>query len=247
MICHIPANASGITLIKGMTVIEDRIEMISDTVKHFLEIPCGALMGANIANDIAKNQFCESTIAFDDESLAEQWSKIFNQPNLRIKTIRDVVLQQLCGTIKNIVATCAGFVDGLGYGESRKAAIIRIGMEETFKFAQCYFSDRNCTMATLLESCGVADFIATSYGGRNHKCAVEFVKTKKDIHQIEEEILNGQKLQGVVAADEIFKLLKIRNEFKRFPLLVTVHLIATRQVPPETIIDYDGNHLNDLQ
>lgn len=244
---HLAPNATAITLIKGVTVTGDRIELITDAVQEGLGIPCGALMGANIANDIARGDFCESTIAFEDEAVGQLWYPIFNNKNFRIKVIKDVVLTQLCGTLKNIVATAVGFVAGLGYGESTKAAFIRVGMEETFKFAQWYFPDKGCSMETLLESCGVADFVATSYGGRNQKCAIEFVKTGKDIFEIEKELLNGQKLQGVVAAKEIYELLSTRGELKQFPLLVTVHLIATKQVPPATILEYDGPHLDNLK
>jgi glycerol-3-phosphate dehydrogenase (NAD+) len=73
---------------------------------------------------------------------------------------------------------------------------------------------------------------------------VEFAKTGKDFSEIEEELLNGQKLQGTVAAAEVFALLRARNAVKRFPLLATVHLIAIKEIPCCKIIEYDGDHLD---
>jgi len=247
MIGKIKPGATAISLVKGVTMKEDTISLVTDTVQEMLNIPCGALMGANIANDVAKGQFCESTIAFENREIGEKWKPIFNQPNFRIKVIQDLVLQQLCGTLKNIVATGVGFLDGLDQGESTKAAFIRIGMEETYNFAKWYFPDKDCRMETLLESCGVADFICTSYGGRNRKCAEAFVRTGKSLEELEKEILNGQKLQGVLAAKEVALLLQKRNNVEAYPLLVTIHMIATKQVPPETILNYDGEHVKNMK
>ena len=51
-------------------------------------------------------------------------------------------------------------------------------------------------ITTFLESCGVADLITTCYGGRNSRLSKEFVIQKKSISTLENELLNGQKLQG---------------------------------------------------
>jgi glycerol-3-phosphate dehydrogenase (NAD+) len=53
----------------------------------------------------------------------------------RIKGIVDLCLQQLCGTIKSIIALGGGFVDGLQLDESTKAVAIRLDLEEMCNFA----------------------------------------------------------------------------------------------------------------
>lgn len=60
-------------------------------------------------------------------------------------------------------------------------------------------------------SAGVADLITTSFGGRNRKCAEAFVRTGKSFDVLEEELLDGQKLQGAVTSKEIYEFLEARG------------------------------------
>lgn len=64
---------------------------------------------------------------------------------------------------------------------------------------------------TFFESCGIADVIASSLGGRNYRVSVEYVKTGKSINVLEDELLKGQKLQGPPTAAEVNHMLKERN------------------------------------
>ncbi|KAL2017748.1 hypothetical protein VTK56DRAFT_1718 [Thermocarpiscus australiensis] len=62
---HILPFARGISCIKGVTVTDDKIELICEYIGETLEIYCGALSGANIANEIANEMWCETTIAYN--------------------------------------------------------------------------------------------------------------------------------------------------------------------------------------
>lgn len=241
---HVRDGTVAISLIKGITFINNEIELVTDTINRILGIQCGSLMGANIANDIAKEEYCESTIAFPDEATGNYWLKMLDTEYFHVRKITDIVCQQLCGTLKNIIAIGGGIVDGLGLGQSTKAAILRQGNQELFDFAKWYFPDRGVQMETMMESCGFGDIVASSYGGRNRKCAEYFVKSGKSFEESERDLLNGQKLQGTLAAIELYHILKRRNAVKQFPLMSTIYFIIKRIVPPIQIIHTNGPHLD---
>lgn len=108
-----------------------------------------------------------------------------------------------------MVACAAGFIDGLDLGENTKAAAIRLGLLEMIKFTKLMYP--SSSMATFMESCGIADIITSCYGGRNHKACEAFVKTGKEIAEIEAVMLNGQKLQGPSTAEATYIDLKSTN------------------------------------
>ena len=57
--------ARGVSCIKGVNVSSKDISLFSETIGEKLGIYCGALSGANIANEVALEKFSETTIAYD--------------------------------------------------------------------------------------------------------------------------------------------------------------------------------------
>lgn len=57
--------ARGVSCIKGVSVSSEDIKLFSESIGEKLEIYCGALSGANIANEVALEKFSETTIAYD--------------------------------------------------------------------------------------------------------------------------------------------------------------------------------------
>lgn len=204
---------------------------------------CGVLMGANVANEVARGDVCESTLAcrYARADAAHETRQILqDETTFRIQLCRDVVTAEVCGALKNVVALGAGFCDGLGLGGNTKAALLRVGLLEMRRFCQvCFTGDHGLEASTFWESCGVADLITTCYGGRNRKCAEAFaqrVQAESDPrssadcielwHELETALLGGQKLQGTLTCDQAYQILSSRGLLADFPLLTTIYEIA---------------------
>ncbi|KAI3860801.1 hypothetical protein MKX03_033903 [Papaver bracteatum] len=242
LVGKIKGDVEAISLIKGMEVKMEGPCMISSLITKQLGVNCCVLMGANIGDEIAMEKFSEATIGYrEDKEVAQRWVQIFGTPYFRVSAVRDIEGVELCGTLKNVVAIAAGFVDGLEMGNNAKAAIMRIGLNEMKAFSKLMFP--SVCDNTFLESCGIADLITTCLGGRNRKVADAFARSggKRSFHELETELLQGQKLQGVKTTREVYEVLCQRGWQESFPLFRTVHLICIGRLPPSAIIQQGLN------
>jgi glycerol-3-phosphate dehydrogenase (NAD+) len=263
-------SCRGVSLIKGMDFDDKNMSpvLVSRQIEKAMSLPqipfhCGVLMGANVANEVAQGQVCESTIAcnfepFDGEDLNEKTRIIFNSPTLRVQHVKDVAGAEACGALKNVIALGAGFIDGLGtYGGNTKAALLRIGLLEMISFCKHFFE--GVCDDTFLHSCGMADLITTCYGGRNRKCADAFTKKRaEDVQKewdenscqtlwesLEKDLLNGQKLQGTITAKEVYTTLSRKKLLDSYPLIHTIYKISFQGLPVHHIVD--GINVNGLK
>ncbi|KAJ8604634.1 hypothetical protein MRB53_041732 [Persea americana] len=258
---HILPYARGISCIKGVDVSDKGISLFSDVIGEKLGIYCGALSGANIANEVAMEKFGETTVAYDPpkvdlqssstaDSQREQGTEVqgltkriklhpipadypvldqravkqlFHRPYFHVRLVSDVAGVSLGGALKNIVALAAGFVDGLGWGDNAKAAVMRVGLVEQVQFGMTFFPDSFKPTTLTEESCGVADMITSCSNGRNFRCAKMSVERGVSINQVEKTELNGQKLQGTLTAYEVNAFLRSKGMEADFPLLTAVY------------------------
>uniref|UniRef100_A0A7S4KFR2 Glycerol-3-phosphate dehydrogenase [NAD(+)] n=1 Tax=Prymnesium polylepis TaxID=72548 RepID=A0A7S4KFR2_9EUKA len=228
-------GAKCLSAIKGIDFDENGIVLISDIIRKELSADCSVLMGANVANDMASDAFCETTIGYKDPANGALFQLAYDDFSLKVGTVQDTVGVELCGALKNVVALGAGFCDGLELGGNTKAAIIRIGLKETMKFAKMFF--KGIKDETFMESCGLADLVTTCFGGRNRKCAEAFARKEGTWDEIEADKLNGQKLQGTITCKDVMVVLKNKGVEDQFPLFKRINEIAFEGAPVETIIE----------
>lgn len=240
LIGKVSKNARAISCLKGLEVNTEGCKLLSQSITDTLGIHCGVLSGANIANEVARERWSETSIAYTrpsdfrgegvdiDEYILKN---AFHRTYFHVNVIQDVVGASIAGALKNVVACAVGFVEGAGWGDNAKAAIMRIGIKETIHFASYYKkfgikADSAPNPSTFTEeSAGVADLITTCSGGRNVKVARYMIEKGVDAWEAEKVLLNGQSSQGILTAKEVHELLENFNLKEEFPLFEATYRV----------------------
>ncbi|KAH3901081.1 probable Glycerol-3-phosphate dehydrogenase [NAD(+)] 2 [Saccharomycodes ludwigii] len=241
---HIKPRARAISCLKGFHI--DKVKgvcLMSSYVTDNLHIACGALSGANLAPEVAKEKWSETTVAYRIPSDFQGEGKdvdhavlkaLFHRPYFHVNVVEDVAGVSVAGALKNVVALGCGFVKGLGWGDNASSAIQRVGLGEIIKFGKLYFPDSEVE-TYYGESAGVADLITTCAGGRNVRVASYMAKTGKSAEESEKELLNGQSAQGIITCKEVHEWLEHDGKIDEFPLFEAVYQIV-----------YGGKNMRDL-
>ena len=115
---------------KGME--ENTFMTLSEVIED--ELPSGsvvcALSGPTHAEEVGKDIPTAIVAACKDINHAKHVQDICMNEFFRVYTSTDIKGVELGGTIKNIIALCAGISDGTGYGDNTKAALMTRGMSE---------------------------------------------------------------------------------------------------------------------
>ncbi|NWQ85447.1 GPD1L protein, partial [Burhinus bistriatus] len=97
---RVPKKALGITLIKGIDEGPEGLKLISDIIRQKMGIDISVLMGANIANEVAAEKFCETTIGSKILENGLLFKELLQTPNFRITVVDDADTVELCGALK---------------------------------------------------------------------------------------------------------------------------------------------------
>lgn len=118
-----------VNLAKGIE--EETLYTLSDIIHE--EIPradVAVLSGPSHAEEVGKGIPTTLVAGASTSTTAKLIQNIFMNEVLRIYTSPDIIGIELGGALKNVVALAAGAVDGLGYGDNTKAALMTRGIAE---------------------------------------------------------------------------------------------------------------------
>lgn len=80
-----------LSLIKGVAFDEKKgLQLISNIIKDTLDIDVTVLMGANIANEIAQGEYCETAIGYRNRANAETFADLVQTRYFKVTLIDDV-------------------------------------------------------------------------------------------------------------------------------------------------------------
>jgi len=160
---------------KGIEV--KSLKRISELVQDvFGDHPYADLAGPSHAEEVMRCIPTAVVCASRDADLARLVRDVFMNKYFRVYTSHDVIGIELGGALKNIFAIAAGVVDGMGYGDNTKAALMTRGIVEMARLGEKLGGEH----ASFNGLSGIGDLIVTctSKHSRNRHVGEELGKGK---------------------------------------------------------------------
>ena len=115
----------------GKGLEDDTLLRFSQVLERDIpEARIAVLSGPSHAEEVARQVPTLLTVSATDISAARQVQLALSQGSFRIYPNEDLVGVELGRAPKNVIALCAGIVDGLGMGDNTKAALMTRGLAE---------------------------------------------------------------------------------------------------------------------
>ncbi len=164
----------------------------------------GVLTGPNLAREIVAGQPTATVVAMTDEAAARMVQELLRTETFRVYTNPDVVGCETAGATKNVLAIAAGILQGLGYGDSSRAALITRGLAELGRLGVAMGGER----ITIAGLAGVGDLVATctSALSRNRMVGEQLGRGRPledilaDMHMVAEGVKTARPLLDMAAA-----------------------------------------------
>lgn len=161
------------------TIVVDVAKGIEDgtykTMTQIIEEECpqarvGILSGPSHAEEVGRGIPTTVVAGSVDREVAETIQDTFMTETFRVYTSPDVIGIELGGSLKNVIALAAGMVDGLGFGDNTKAALMTRGIAEITRLVLAMGGH----METVSGLSGIGDLIVTctSKHSRNRNAGV---------------------------------------------------------------------------
>lgn len=152
--------------------IEDKTLMrMSEIIKEiYPDNTVAVLSGPSHAEELGREMPTAVAVASSDIEAAKLIQQTFSDEVLRIYTGTDVVGCEIGGAIKNVIALCCGVIEGLGYGDNTKAALMTRGLNEIMRLGVAMGGRQD----TFFGLAGMGDLVVTctSMHSRNYRAGI---------------------------------------------------------------------------
>lgn len=211
----------------------DTCMFLSDVVKEVLNTKYLAVIsGPTFASDLINKEPSALTLAGNNKKVILSVQKAFSNKYLKFRVNHDIWGTELCGSIKNVIATASGILEGLGYLESTRAFLITESIHDIKELLE----KLECNPKTILSFAGIGDLILTcsSSKSRNYSFG-KLLGSKVSKNEIEEYLKNNT-TEGYYTLLSIKKLTKNRNI--NMPIINVIYDIAINNKNPEILAEF---------
>ena len=216
--------SKGIEIYTLMTVSEVINDVLGDTYKNIV-----TLSGPSHAEEVIEGHPTTLVSASPNTKAARAVQKLFSNETLRIYVNADIKGVELGGSIKNVIAIAAGIVDGIGYGDNTKAALLTRGLSEISRLGAAMGG----SVTTFSGLSGIGDLMVTCFSKYSRNRFIgEKIGKGKSLTEILKEM--SMVAEGVSTAATVYQLSKKYRI--AMPISHSVHDILFKGKDPKTTI-----------
>ena len=188
-----------------------------------------ALSGPSHAEEVALKDLTTITAASTNEDAAKIVQELFMNDYFRIYTNDDIIGVELGAALKNIIAVGAGALQGLGYGDNAKAALMTRGLAEISRLGVAFGADP----ITFLGLSGVGDLIVTctSIHSRNWR-AGHLLGKGNSLKEVLESM--GMVVEGIATTKAAYELAQEKGI--EMPITAAIYEVLYNGAKVEDII-----------
>lgn len=197
------------------TIIVDVAKGIEDnsfkTMTQIIEEECpnarvGILSGPSHAEEVSRGIPTTIVAGSKEKAVAEYIQDVFMNDVFRVYTSPDVIGIELGASLKNVIALAAGIVDGLGFGDNTKAALMTRGIAEIMRLVTAMGGH----LETVAGLSGIGDLIVTCTSKHSRNRNAGFLIGQGKSYQ---EAMDEVKMivEGVYSAKAALALAKQKN------------------------------------
>lgn len=146
-------TAKGLEIETGMRMSQVTQDVLGTDIINYYAV----LSGPSHAEEVARGIPTVVTVASYNRNTAFAVQDVYMSPVFRVYTNPDVAGVELGGALKNIVALATGMVDGLGFGDNTRAALMTRGLTEITRMGAAMGGDYR----TFSGLSGMGDLVVT--------------------------------------------------------------------------------------
>lgn len=204
--------------------IEDHTNLrLSEVIESVVTNPVVVLSGPSHAEEVARH--VPTTVVVSSRSMADAKAiqDLFMTDYFRVYTNPDLIGVELGGALKNVIALAAGVVEGLGYGDNTKAALMTRGIAEIARLGVAMGG----TPETFGGLTGVGDLIVTCTSGhsRNRRCG-ELIGQGFSLNEAIDKV--NMVVEGVPTTKAAYGLML--QEGVEMPILTTIYQVLFEDI-----------------
>lgn len=190
------------------------------------------ISGPSFAIDIVSRMPIGLSLATNSLKTEQIVKKCFSNNYVKLRSTKDIIGVEICGSIKNIIAIAAGMLEGLGANESTKAMLLTEATHDIEEIIKAF----NGKHRTINSYAGFGDLILTCTSEKSRNYSFGELLGKNAPKEEIELYKKTTTVEGFYTIKSIYQLLK--NKKIKIPTIDLIYNIAVKGEDPKKLLTF---------